>query len=133
MRHPRKLALSAFEASFGMLEFRLVSGSILDLEPLIRTVLKGVSLICYVVETAEAGPHEQFQREYLQTYRRLIRENTPADTPWIWILNKVDLGSTNPLKDQIPAGQLSEMIHTIAYKGVGIDVLWEKIMRLLAA
>ncbi len=102
-------------------------------EPVIRTVLDGATMICYVVATAEGGPDQQFQEPYFHAYMDELRANglTWTDVPWIWVLNKVDFGLTNPLEQEIPEGQRSGVIHTVAIDGTGIDALWERIVRLL--
>ncbi len=127
----RRASLPSWEPPVRELELRLVSGAMLFKEPVIRTVIGGVSMICYVAAAEEAGPGKSFQKEYLQTYLNLIRENRPPEISWTWVLNKVDHGSTNPLEQDIPQGQRVEVIRTVAVKGAGIGLVWKKILDVI--
>lgn len=51
--------------------------------------------------------------------------------PWVFVLNKVDLGNRNPLSQEIPEALLSETLSCIATKNQGIAQLSEKVGQLL--
>ncbi len=123
-----RIATISRELPVEELEVRLASGHLFFREPVIRTVLGDVATICYVAATEEAGPDHDFQKDYFQTYLDTIRDTLSPEIPWIWVLNKVDFGLTNPLEQEIPQRQRSEVIHTVAVKGTGIGLLWEKIV-----
>ncbi len=123
-----KATLSSLELPVEELELRLASGHMFFKEPVIRAVLCGASMICYVAEPDETGPYKAIQEEYFQAYLDAIQEDLSPEIPWIWVLNKVDLGSTNPLEQAIPRKQLAGVIRTDAVKGTGIGLLWEKIV-----
>ncbi len=74
-----------------------------------------------------------FQKDYFNSYMDALRGRnlTSRDIPWIWILNKVDFGPTNPLAQQIPQEQRGEVIPTIAIGPKGIDLVWKRIVGLL--
>ncbi len=127
----RRATLASRELPVEELEVRLASGHMFFKDQVIRTVLSDdVAMICYVVATEEAGPGWEFQEPYFRSYMDVLRENslTWDDVPWIWILNKVDFGSTNPLEPEIPEGRRPEVIHTVAVEGTGVDILWNRIV-----
>ncbi|MCP3935867.1 MAG: hypothetical protein GY708_10900 [Actinomycetia bacterium] len=127
----RKATQSCWRPTVEGLELRLASGHLFFEETVIKTIIDEVSLICYVVESAETGPYQDSQNEYFRKYADLIRENLPTATPWVWVLNKVDFGMTNPLEHLIPEERRGDVVSTVAIKGRGIDVLWARILGYL--
>ncbi len=127
----RNTTFASWESAVEMLELRLVSGAMFFEEEAICRVLHGVSAICYVAAAEEAGPGREFQVDYFQIYSSLIQKKLPAETPWIWVLNKADLGMANPLEHLISEAQRGEVIPMVAIKGAGIDVLWERVLGVL--
>ncbi len=131
----RKATLSSWETPVAEIQLRLTSGAMFYREPAIEGVLMGASIVCYVVASEEGGPNREFQEDYFNSYMDILREKnlTWDDVPWFWILNKVDLGSTNPLKHEIPREQQARIIPTVAIKATGVDLVWKRILNLLEA
>ncbi len=129
----RKASLPSWEGPVAGIRLRLASGAMFYRDPTIETVISRASIVCYVIASEEAGPDSEFQNDYFNSYMTALRAKnlTWRDIPWIWILNKADLGSTNPLAQQIPQEQRGEVIPTIAIGPKGIDLVWNRIVSLL--
>ena len=127
----RKARLSPWESPVDEIDVRLVSGAMFFEVPVIETVLNGAHMIVYVIATGEAGPDQDFQYSYFRMYKREAQRSLLPNAPWIWVLNKVDMGSTNPLEHHIPDEKRPSVIDTVAITGVGIEAVWKRIDDLL--
>jgi predicted GTPase len=109
--------------------FITVSGAYIDKE-VIPKVFTSAMVVVYVI-SASAGSEEQ-QRIFEQYVSDTLHVGTHwDDIPWIFVLNKVDLGDDNPLRQHIPIQFHDDIIHCSATQGIGIEQLWQKILAVL--
>jgi predicted GTPase len=110
--------------------FITVSGAYVDTEVIPR-VFTSAMVVVYVV-SASAGSEEQ-QRIFKQYVSDAMHVGAHwDDIPWIFVLNKVDLGNQNPLLSHIPAQFHNNIIHCSATQGIGIEQLWQKILAVMS-
>ncbi|NJL55951.1 GTPase domain-containing protein [bacterium] len=111
------------------IRFITVQGSFLT-EEFFPELLIGARCLVFVV-SASAGKQEQ-QRIFEQYVSYAVRVGAHWDNiPWIFVLNKVDLGNQNPLLQHIPTQFHDDIIHCSATLGIGIEQLWQKIITVI--
>lgn len=110
----------------------------------VSKILSGASLVIYVfsaLTTVQQSFKEQ-KREIEEINRQRLfwgLYTQEADlvgaswrtTPWVFVLNKVDLGTRNPLSQEIPESLQYETFSCIATQNHGIAQLSEKVGQLL--
>lgn len=126
-----QLALITISGSFNYLESQTAP-----------KLLAGASAIIYVCSAVKESLHSEpssghnfdnlkqlfFWDLYVQHAKQV--ESSWINIPWIFVLNKIDLGTVNPLSGVIPKMFQSEIIPTSATQGQGISDLFQKIANL---
>lgn len=98
---------------------------------LVSELMVGISVVIYVSSTV---PPQQSEEMYFRLYTEEATRKRVSWTeiPWIFVLNKVDLGDYNPLLLHIPVQFHDDIIHCSATQGIGIDQLWQRIRAVVS-
>lgn len=116
-----------------LLQFQWVGGAILYTEVMHRRALERAELVVYVTSAVPICDPE-CQVEAWDGYLAAATElkKTWNDVPWLFVLNKIDRGSTNFLLHRIPEAYRDQIIQTCAKDGRGVDILWQRILETVA-
>jgi hypothetical protein len=106
---------------------RSFTGSIFYRDEAYSYLLSRADIVVYVFSP---DMESSFQSKIFEHYIRIAKELNKfwTDIPWIFVFNKVDRGSKFPDIKQAPDNLEELLIRTIAYKGIGIDLLWKRIL-----
>lgn len=121
-----------------------ISGSFwYDQTPVMNWLLPGIHGVVYVgapiphdavTQWGADAPAQERERQYLfwQYYTAHAAAASALWTtiPWIFVLNKSDVGTEYPLLEWMPQTQIPLVVRSIAPSGEGIGRLWER-MRVL--
>jgi hypothetical protein len=95
------------------------------------SLLPKQDIIIYIIDPLAERSQSQyiFLKQFLLfSKERNILWNT---IPWIWVLNKIDYSTENPLIDIIPKHFHDKIINCSAIQNKGIDKIWQRIIVLL--
>ena len=92
-------------------------------------LLSDADVVLYVIASGldRSDPQLKWFQRYQSATQRL--QKGWVDIPWIFILNKVDISTENPLGTYLPVQGENEILHTIGVgDGSNIDKLWNRIL-----
>jgi predicted GTPase len=113
------------------LHFVTISGAFVPSEDIIPKILTGASVIVFVISVSGAKEEQQhFFKQYV-SHASCVDAHW-NDIPWIFVLNKVDLGKRNPLLADIPAQFHNDIVHCVAREDKGIEQLWQQIIKTVS-
>jgi len=121
-----------------------ISGSFwYDHTPVMNWLLPGIHGVIYVgapipynavSQWGTDAPAQEWARQYrfweYYTAHAAAASALWTNIPWIFVLNKGDVGTEYPLLEWMPQTQLTSVVRSIASSGEGIGRLWER-MRVL--
>jgi hypothetical protein len=112
---------------------------------IVAKILSGVHIVIYVCSALPNIERSSSEKKYAleetdrqKLFWRLYTQEAEQvgaswrTIPWIFVLNKVDVGNRNPLSQEIPEALQSEMISCIATQNAGILPLFEKVAQFFA-
>ncbi len=101
------------------------------LDEMYTPLLFDADVVLYVI--ASGLDRSDSQLKWFQRYQSATQrlQKGWVDIPWIFILNKVDISTENPLVTHLPVQDTDEILHTIGVgDGFNIDRLWNRILHL---
>ncbi|KPL90926.1 Rab family GTPase [Herpetosiphon geysericola] len=119
------------------------SGSVLAANNLLPWLMRNVHAIVYVIGAIEPNFEATYglgavqaecerQQHFwnLYTSHALAVGSRWSQIPWVFVLNKIDLGSYNPLLEYIPTDLASQIYLCSAVTKQGLAQLWDRILEL---
>jgi GTPase SAR1 family protein len=108
-------------------EIHTAPGVLIYRDAAMKKVVSKVDAIIYVISADPCRTDQEglFQRD-IRMAKRL--KKTWNDVPWLFVLNKTDLGNDHSIISELPAELRQSMVRTVALTGEGIDQLWQRIL-----
>lgn len=113
------------------LEFVSLHGELIKSGMSTDNVINYADLGLFVIDSGEERRGVMDQQLYLACYEESvfrIRRGWEG-IPWLFVLNKVDQSSQNPLKNHIPELYRNKVLNVAAITGIGIDELIKQIWK----
>ncbi len=87
--------------------------------------------VVYVLSAECSGEAEKWEREEYDRHRSIAERigKTPAAVPWIFALNKTDIGNQEASAFELAQANDCPLVRTSAKHGIGIPSLWNAIIK----
>jgi 50S ribosomal subunit-associated GTPase HflX len=113
------------------IRFMAAQGPFVGFEEVIPAILTDARIVVFVI-AASQGREQQGPFEQYASFASDIGVHW-NDVPWIFVLNKVDLGKRNPLLADIPAQFRNDIVQCVAREDKGIEQLWQQIIKTVSS
>jgi hypothetical protein len=96
-----------------------------------NNILSKSDAVIYLISSEPQAA--QLQNEFFELYGNTASKLRKSwkEIPWIWVLNKIDLGKDIPSAIDIPVELKKTAIPTVAENHIGVDILWQRVLDLL--